>query len=188
METTLNKIAVGEVFGDISGQRFIKLGVVQRRQNGVAMKSVRHVVRCVSSPCSTGPIGPVTSAFFTRVGQVLFLAGSQPVQQLQTVLLLCDTQAASNSDEASEFGSGGSHVAWGTPAEEGEASAGDVAQAEGFRRDEGAVGEVEPVRGRLTTKGTEASRKVRPISMDNAMQRGCLGAVALRAGECEVAA
>jgi hypothetical protein len=74
---TLKTLAGGTRFRDQNNQVFEALG--ERRLGW--RKRVFYGVRCISSPFKAA-LGPVSSAFFTSPGSVLWLSPNQPVEVL----------------------------------------------------------------------------------------------------------
>lgn len=82
-EFQLRRLAIGEQFEDCNGQQFCKLGVIVNRRG-----QRRHMVLCQWSPYGRIEPGPISSAFFTHIGAVLYLGGNQPVLRAKPVLAL----------------------------------------------------------------------------------------------------
>ena len=75
--TPLRRLSAGARFRDISGQTFEALG-----QTRIGWRRRKfYGVRCLTSPF-TSPLGPISSAFFTSPGAVLWLDPYQPVEVL----------------------------------------------------------------------------------------------------------
>ena len=72
-QATVSEVPVGAIFRDVNGQVFTKLS--ERRNN---RGQLRHEVRCESSPF-TKKVGPISSAFFCRPGDVIYLTSDRPV-------------------------------------------------------------------------------------------------------------
>lgn len=72
-EIQIHRLAIGARFEDVNGQLFVKEAVILN-----ARRERRHRVRCLWSPMKR-VLGPVSAAFFTEAGTVLYLNGGRVV-------------------------------------------------------------------------------------------------------------
>lgn len=85
----IRNIQPGELFEDCNGQQFAKLGTVINRRG-----QRRHMIQCLWSPFGRKKPGPISGAFFTHIGSVLYLGGNRPVHRATPALALLLEAAA----------------------------------------------------------------------------------------------
>lgn len=77
------RLKPGAEFEDYNGQQFRKLGVIVNRRG-----QRKHVVTCNWTRQGRKVPGPITGAFFTHIGAVLYLGGNQEIYRATRALAL----------------------------------------------------------------------------------------------------
>jgi len=91
--TPLRKLAPGDRFEDVTGQQFVLLEVKPAGR-------CRYQVECTWSKQGYKQPGPMSAAFSSHIGAVLYLSGSQEVLRAASPVIAVDFRAQLESEVA----------------------------------------------------------------------------------------